>query len=627
MIFELFRPSALAGSLQRGVLDRAPSLSAEMGMMDMLVLPQPEQQPEPEPEQQQQQQQQQPAMQPLLPPQAPFPPQQNTTAPPLPQAQLPTQLQQPQPQPALLPPTTQARTRSSGYLSRRGIPLNPFAAGTPQLLTSMFEDDDGVEDAAVAQPEQDPPPSASGCLSVSTRIEYSAIAKGETRDVFSLVTVKALETSPEEPGAPAANEGQAVARQPMDVVCVLDVSGSMQGAKLRDVQRAVQFVVGQADPRDRISIVTFNSSAERQTRLQRMNPEGKDATTVAALRLRANGGTSIAAGLDVGLAVMEQRRQRNNVSAIMLLTDGKDGSSRPRLPALLQRAEAARCQIYAFGFGADHDAALLSSIAEQAQTPFTFVEDTDSMGEAFAGAVGGLTSVVAQQVALSLRCLGGVRLKDIHTSFPTQRQSDTQATTTIPDMFAGESRDILVELIVPASGNEVPGGNMPLLEAFARYNDLAEGCLMQTSPATVYADRVEVPQPEQEPDEEVSAQRARVEVTRALRTAARSSDAGDFQDACRVLEETERQITAARSHRMTAPLSEELQDARNRMESRSAWEQGGRAEVRDAMQMHSVQRCTNLNLSAKSKVAKSSKAMYLNCAQESFIERSVQGKR
>merc|ERR1719476_1013029 len=133
---------------------------------------------------------------------------------------------------------------------------------------------------------------------------------------------------------------------------------------------------------------------------------------------------------------MEARRQRNKVSAILLLTDGVDRSTRGLIPGLLRRAAAANCAVYAFGFGRDHDAALLSQIAEQAQTPFTFVEDTDKIREAFAGTVGGLSSIVAQKVELALKC--HVPLKTIHTAFPVMRASSTEATVTIPDMFASE---------------------------------------------------------------------------------------------------------------------------------------------------------------------------------------------
>merc|ERR1712125_169321 len=124
--------------------------------------------------------------------------------------------------------------------------------------------------------------------------------------------------------------------------------------------------------KDRISIVAFNSSACRVIRLTKMNEQGKSDCNVATLRLSAGGGTSIAAGLETALQVMEQRRQRNKVSAILLLTDGQDGSTRHSLPQLLRRAAQANCSVYAFGFGSDHDAALLSDIAEQAHTPFTF---------------------------------------------------------------------------------------------------------------------------------------------------------------------------------------------------------------------------------------------------------------
>merc|ERR1711918_321220 len=107
-----------------------------------------------------------------------------------------------------------------------------------------------------------------------------------------------------------------------------------------------------------------------------MDAEGKNDAHVATLRLAAGGGTSIAAGLNVALTVMEQRRQRNSVASILLLTDGQDGSTRGQLPGLIARAQRASCTVYAFGFGRDHDAGLLSELAEQAHTPFSFIEHT-----------------------------------------------------------------------------------------------------------------------------------------------------------------------------------------------------------------------------------------------------------
>merc|ERR1712118_201555 len=251
-----------------------------------------------------------------------------------------------------------------------------------------------------------------------------------------------------------------------------DVSGSMTGSKIRFLQDAMRFVIDQADPADRISIVTFNHGAQRVLRLRKMNEQGKNDATVAVLQLIAGGGTSIAAGLDVALDVMEQRRHQNKVSAILLLTDGQDYSTRPQIPSLVARAQRVGASLYAFGFGADHDAGLLSELAEQATTPFTFVEDEEHIREAFAGAVGGLSSVVAQKVELTVNCQ--VPLTEVHTPFPVQRRSDGNITVTIPDMFAGERRDIVVELAASPNATQ-------LLTASARFFDLQQSVTSQTS--------------------------------------------------------------------------------------------------------------------------------------------------
>jgi len=497
--------------------------------------------------------------------------------------------------------------------------------GFSKAVSRDFHDDDEVAVLEEFQPEPCPQDGAAAALSVATRVEYSALPRGTRQDVFGLVTVTAAEL-PEEPSS--APGGDTAKREPMDIVCVLDVSGSMGGEKIRLLQEAVRFVIEQAHEKDRISIVTFNSSAARSLRLRRMVPEGKSEATAAAMRLVAGGGTSIASGLDTGIAVMEQRRSRNKVSAVLLLTDGQDGSSRARLPEMIERCRAAHCSLYAFGFGRDHDAALLSSVAEQARTPFTFVEDVEHIREAFAGTVGGLSSVVAQNIELHLACR--VPLKAVHTPFEVRRTSETYSTVLIPDVFGGESRDILVELDVPmegagaASSSTVepalssPSG-LVLLEVHARYTDLQRSATVQTPVVTMETQRVDEPQPQLEPDEEVSAQRERVQVARTLKEAAAQSDRLDFDGARQALQSQAKVLKAKKATRMSPALLLELEDASSRMASRAAWEAGGRAEVQDSCQMHLTQRCTNMSVSKSSAVQKCSKGMYLNRKAQATI--------
>merc|ERR1712167_390411 len=103
----------------------------------------------------------------------------------------------------------------------------------------------------------------------------------------------------------------------------------MQGEKLDLVKQAVRFIIDEMTPADRLSLVTFNSDAERKLPLNKMDGAGKDGATQAMMRLTAGGGTQILGGLECGVAVMEQRRQRNPVGAILLLTDGRNNSPIP----------------------------------------------------------------------------------------------------------------------------------------------------------------------------------------------------------------------------------------------------------------------------------------------------------
>jgi Mg-chelatase subunit ChlD len=506
------------------------------------------------------------------------------------------------------PMTSFNHVASRRQQARRSMPvLSSPQASRMEKEAESFADDDSLDVApspacaAATQPE--PEAVADSILAVSTRVEYSALPRGRVQDIFGLVSVEASKRAAEEE----------LPRQPMDIVCVLDVSGSMTGTKIRLVQDAMRFVVEQADPADRVSIVTFNHMASRALRLRKMNAEGKNDATVSVLQMVAGGGTSIAAGLDAALQVMEQRRHRNKVSAILLLTDGQDYSTRPQIPSLVARAQQVGASLYAFGFGADHDAQLLSEVAEQATTPFTFVEDEEHIREAFAGAVGGLSSVVAQKIELRVAC--HVPLTAVHTPFPVQHGSDGTFTVTIPDMFAGERRDLVVELAASPEATS-------LLTASAHFFDLQGGSNSQTASVAMEVERCEQPQPEMEPDEEVSAHRERVEVSRALQEAAAESDLGNFEVAREKISAMDKKVKSRKQTKMSAAMLLELEDAQERMASRSAWEQGGRAEVKDAAQMHMMQRCTNMSKSKKSSVCKVSKEMYCSASAQVSVRKS-----
>jgi Ca-activated chloride channel family protein len=443
-------------------------------------------------------------------------------------------------------------------------------------MPSDFRDDDLLPTTDHLEPEPDN--AVEGVLSLDVRSEWTTLAPG--KPVFALLTVQAratmeLETASSPP------------RRAMDLVLVLDVSSSMQGnSKLEELKRAVLFVATeQASERDRISVVTFNQEAKRPQRLRCMTKEGRSELATSVHRLVADGGTNIAAGLALGLEVLEQRRSRNEVAALLLLTDGQDRMLRNAIGPLVRRCEALGASLYCFAVGADHDASLLQFLSEITRTPYTFLENAESQTTAFAGLVGGLSSVVAKSV--DLRVALGAELLAVHTPFEQRREGDV-LNIRIPDVFAEERRDVLLELRAP----EKSSGETTLLEASLRYRDLQQGAGVSFPPQMLVVQLSDDVQPEGEPeDEEVSEQRARVEVTRALVEAANLQDLGAQEEAQIVLRAQEARV-ARRDTALSRMLTTELQSAMVRMQDLHRWKTTGRAEHFDVAQTQALQRCT-----------------------------------
>lgn len=178
-------------------------------------------------------------------------------------------------------------------------PRTPYA----QAQIGAYHDDEplGHRAAAGAQAQA---PAANGGLILKTQCEFPALGRGASRDKFAvLVHVR----------APAD-----VARAPLDLVTVLDVSGSMDGQKLELLKQAMIFVIDQLGPDDRLSMVSFSGEATRLIPLTRMTVAGKGRAKLAVEGMVVRWtGTNIGEGLRVGAQVLAGRRYMNVVASMI----------------------------------------------------------------------------------------------------------------------------------------------------------------------------------------------------------------------------------------------------------------------------------------------------------------------
>lgn len=210
--------------------------------------------------------------------------------------------------------------------------------------------------------------------------------------------------------------------QPRDVTVVLDVSGSMSGAKIEQARRAVQQLLGSLRATDRFRLLTFSSTVA----LYRRDWTRASGTEVQEARrwvdgISATGGTNIA---DALAEAFRAETPEDRLAIVVFLTDGLPsvGEQNPERLATQAENARARARVFAFGVGYDVNTYLLDRLAAAGRGTTQYVQP----GEDVEAALGALAAKISHPVLTDL-AMGDapVRLTEI---FPTR----------LPDLFAGE---------------------------------------------------------------------------------------------------------------------------------------------------------------------------------------------
>lgn len=187
-------------------------------------------------------------------------------------------------------------------------------------------------------------PAVNPTMTVFTSPEFPELSFNSMGEFYTRVRVKYEETG-----------GVSQQKVPLDVVCVLDNSGSMQGSKIASLKRAMEFVIQTLGPNDRLSIVNFNSNATPLHGLIKMTSANQSTARDAIRSLHATGGTNIFDGMNTGWSILENRKTKNPASCLFLLTDGQDRDATAEKLELARKMKAQGTSLFVFGFGTDHD--------------------------------------------------------------------------------------------------------------------------------------------------------------------------------------------------------------------------------------------------------------------------------
>ncbi|KAJ6819363.1 uncharacterized protein M6B38_402790 [Iris pallida] len=477
---------------------------------------------------------------------------------------------------------------------------------------NAFDDDEPLD----LKSDRDTQQGSIKTLDIKLYPEFSAIPKSASEDNFAvLVHLKAPHASTRTiPGRGFQSNNLSVSqtsRAPVDLVTVLDISGSMAGTKLALLKRAMGFVIQNLGPSDRLSVIAFSSTARRLFHLRRMSESGRQQALQAVNSLVSSGGTNIAEGLRKGAKVLEERKEKNPVCSIILLSDGQDtytvsssGSVAPGtqpdyrslVPSSTQDDSGSNHQIpvHAFGFGVDHDSASMHSISETSGGTFSFIEAEGVIQEAFAQCIGGLLSVVVQELRVTVDCVhSGVRVAPIKSgSYDSQVADDgRKGSIDVGNLYADEERDFLVSVNVPIVSLE----EVVLLKVACAYRDPVSNEVVNLE-----GEEVRIQRPEciasRTMSIEVDRERNRMRAAEAMAEARTVAEQGLLSEAVSILEARRRILSESLAGRsgdqLCLALDAELKEMQERMASRQRYEASGRAYVLSGLSSHSWQRAT-----------------------------------
>jgi Ca-activated chloride channel homolog len=169
----------------------------------------------------------------------------------------------------------------------------------------------------------------------------------------------------------------ALKRQPLELVFVLDCSGSMRGRPIQEAKAAVQRGLDLLQPGDSFQLISFSITASRlgDAPLE-ATPENVQRGRQYLRSLGGSGGTMMIEGIK---AALDFPHDPQRLRFVCFLTDGYIGNETEILGAIHRRLDASR--IFSFGIGSAVNRYLIDHMAKAGRGAVAYLGPRDSAAQ------------------------------------------------------------------------------------------------------------------------------------------------------------------------------------------------------------------------------------------------------
>ena len=287
-----------------------------------------------------------------------------------------------------------------------------------------------------------PPATSNGNLSVSGQVIQNKVLQGSDGIIGLNLTLQAAEVS-------AADSGEA---RNVDMVIVLDRSGSMKGRKINDARQAVLKLLSNLTSRDRFALVTYSDGVQIASGLLNVTRNNRHRMESAVSGVQVGGGTNLGAGLQAGINLLRSSGRGTNAAKVILISDGLANKGITDVQALSGIASVAVEKEFAIstvGVGAEFNEYLMTAIADQGTGSYYYLENPAAFAEVFQQEFHNSRAAVVNNLKIQIPLRDGIRLVDA-AGYPISHKNN-RAVFYPGNLASGQTRKLYLTLRVPTN--------------------------------------------------------------------------------------------------------------------------------------------------------------------------------
>ena len=237
-------------------------------------------------------------------------------------------------------------------------------------------------------------------------------------------------------------------REPLNLVAVVDKSGSMDGPPLDLVRRSLRQIVSQLRSGDRLSIILYGDVSHVYLPPTEIGAD-RDKVLEAIARIASAGSTNMEAGLQVGYATaFESSPGFRGTTRLMLFTDEQPNVGRTDAASFMGMAEAASQRgigLTTIGVGVQFNGALATRVSSVRGGNLYFISNESEVKSVFENQLDTMVSELAHDVRITMRPHDGYRVSGVFG---------------VPDGLMKDAGDGTVSITVPTAFLSTNGGGI-----------------------------------------------------------------------------------------------------------------------------------------------------------------------